>query len=58
MKDKGTGGIEAALNLIKAGVARRIELSKDVTAYKVPSNNPNKYLIRVDIWIDEEDEKC
>ena len=55
MKDKGTGGIEAALNLIKAGVARRIELSKDVTAYKVHSNNPNKYLIRVDIWIDEED---
>lgn len=41
--------LNAAIDLIVAGKATRLELRKGVTIYKVPSNKPDKYVIRMDL---------
>ena len=38
-----------AINLIVRGEAQRCEISNQVKVYKVPSANPNKYIIRIDV---------
>ena len=46
--------ISKAVSLIKAGELKRADLGLGLVAYKVPSNNPDKYIIRVDIKIAKE----
>lgn len=46
--------ISKAVSLIKAGELKRADLGHGMVAYKVPSNNPDKYIIRVDIKIAKE----
>ena len=41
--------IDEAINLIIDGKAVRISVQPDIIVYKVPSNNPDKYVIRIDI---------
>ena len=43
-----------AVRTIVSGDAARIEINKEIKAYKVPSNNPNKYTIRIDIKVEED----
>lgn len=38
-----------AISLIQEGVCNRVDLGHGMILYKVPSNNPNKYTIRLDI---------
>lgn len=38
-----------AISLIQEGICNRVDLGNSMTVYKVPSNNPNKYTIRLDI---------
>lgn len=38
-----------AIDLIVSGQAQRCEISNQVKVYKVPSGNPNKYIIRIDV---------
>lgn len=49
--------INKAVSLIKKGQLKRADLGHGMVAYKVPSSNPNKYIIRVDIKINVEEEK-
>ena len=45
--------ISKAVSLIKKGQLKRADLGHGMVAYKVPSNNPDKYIIRVDIKVKE-----
>lgn len=45
--------ISKAVSLIKKGELKRADLGHGMVAYKVPSNNPDKYIIRVDIKVRE-----
>ena len=45
--------ISKAVSLIKKGQLKRADLGHGMVAYKVPSNNPDKYIIRIDIKIKE-----
>lgn len=45
--------INKAVSLIKRGELKRADLGHGMVAYKVPSNNPDKYVIRVDIKVRE-----
>lgn len=38
-----------AISLIQEGTCNRVDLGHGMIIYKVPSNNPNKYTIRLDI---------
>lgn len=43
-----------AIKLITRGNSTKCEVNNRVKVYKVPSNNPNKYTIRVDIKVQED----
>lgn len=45
--------ISKAVSLIKKGELKRADLGHGMVAYRVPSNNPDKYIIRIDIKIKE-----
>lgn len=45
--------ISKAVSLIKKGELKRADLGHGMVAYRVPSNNPDKYIIRVDIKVRE-----
>jgi hypothetical protein len=45
--------ISKAVSLIKKGELKRADLGHGMVAYRVPSNNPGKYIIRVDIKVRE-----
>ena len=42
-----------AINLIVEGHCKKVEISDGVLVYKVPSQNPQKYIIRIDIKEEE-----
>lgn len=45
--------LEKACSLIQDGTCKRVDLGHNTVVYKVPSNNPKKYTIRVDIKVEE-----
>lgn len=47
--------LENAIATIKGNLATRLKLSDGTIVYKVPSNNPRKYIIRIDVKVVE---KC
>jgi hypothetical protein len=61
MNSEETKFIESAVNLIKKGVTNKLEIPKEksldehktIKVYKIPSKNPDKYTIRVDIQVEE-----
>lgn len=48
--------LKRAEKLIRTGEAKCVDMGHGTKIYKVPSNNPKKYIIRVDIKVNEEDE--
>lgn len=50
----GINSLRAAIRMILSGKRRRVDLSHGTIVYKVPSNNPNKYTIRIDMEVEEE----
>lgn len=48
--------ISKAINLIKDGLSVRIDLGSGLCVYKVPSGNPAKYTIRIDIKVNLEED--
>ena len=54
MLQKDLEAIKRAYELIQAGNCTRIDLGCGMIMYKVPSNNPKKYTIRLDIKVKEE----
>lgn len=47
--------LNQAIQLIKAGRMKRADIGHGMVVYKVPSNNPYKYTIRMDIKVEETD---
>lgn len=54
MLQKDLEAIKRAYELIRAGNCTRIDLGCGMIMYKVPSNNPEKYTVRLDIKVEEE----
>lgn len=57
--DLSTTGLKAlkkSILLIQEGSCNRVDLGSNTIVYKVPSPNPNKYTIRIDIKIKAEEE--
>lgn len=52
---KDLEAIKKAYTMIRKGYCTRVDLGLGSSVYKVPSNNPNKYTIRVDLKVNEED---
>lgn len=46
--------LNTAIEGIREGKFNKVDLGQGVKVYKIPSNNPHKYLIRVDIKVEEE----
>lgn len=47
--------LNRAIAMIKDGSFNRIDLGYGMLIYKVPSNNPKKYTIRLDIKVYEDE---
>lgn len=54
LTETGLKSIRSAVRLITKGKSKRVDLGNGTIVYKVPSNNPKKYTIRVDMKIEEE----
>lgn len=53
LTESGLTGLKNAITLIQNGQCKRVDLGHNTAVYKVPSNNPNKYTIRIDMKFDE-----
>lgn len=51
----GVNSLRAAIRMILNGKSERVDLGNGTSVYKVPSKNPNKYTIRIDMKIEEEE---
>lgn len=51
----GLESLADAVELIEKGT-KRVDLEHDTIVYRVPSNNPKKYTIRIDMKVSEEEE--
>lgn len=51
----GLTTIKTAVNLIRTTDVNRVDVGQGTIVYRVPSNNPRKYTIRVDMKIEEEE---
>ena len=54
LTEAGLKSIRSAVRLITKGKSKRVDLGNGVIVYKVPSNNPSKYVVRVDMKVEEE----
>lgn len=54
MLQKDLEAIKRAYAAIKQGHCNRIDLGCGMIMYKVPSSNPRKYIVRLDIKVKEE----
>lgn len=48
-------GLNQVISMIKDGYCNRVDLGHGMLIYKVPSSNPKKYTIRLDIKVCEEE---
>ena len=49
----GLTSLVNAVDLLRNSDVKRVDLGHDTIVYKVPTNNPKKYTIRVDMKFDE-----
>lgn len=45
--------VDKAVDAIKDGFQLNCKVNESIKVYKVPSNNPNKYTIRIDIKVED-----
>lgn len=53
LTNHGLMQIRNAVSQIREKGTKRVDLQDGTTVYKVPSNNPKKYTIRIDLKFDE-----
>ena len=53
LTNHGLGVIRNAISQIRKFGIKRVDVGHDTIVYKVPSNNPQKYTIRIDMKFDE-----
>lgn len=46
--------IQEAIKYVQTGRYKRVDVTENCTVYKVPSPNPKKYTLRVDIKVEED----
>lgn len=51
----GLASLRKAVMMIQAGESKRVDLGHGTIVYKVPSANPKKYTIRIDMKVEEEE---
>ena len=51
LSSAGLKSLKKAISLIHDGSCNRVDLGHNTIAYKVPSPNPDKYTIRIDIKV-------
>ena len=56
LTEAGTKSLCNAVRMIMNGDCKRVDLGHGTVVYKVPSNNPQKYTVRIDMKIEEETE--
>lgn len=54
LTDAGLNSLALAVNNIQKGLYKRVDLGHGTIAYKIPSNNPKKFTIRIDMKVEEE----
>lgn len=54
LTSSGLGSLAGAIRSIRDGKAKRVDLGHGTIVYEVPSNNPKKFTIRIDMKIEEE----
>lgn len=57
LTEHGMKSLGIAINLLLDSGVKKVDLGHDTIVYKVPSNKPGKYTIRIDMSIDESEEK-
>lgn len=57
MTQKEMESISTAVNLIMSGSVSKCAVNNRINVYKIPSANPEKYMIRVDIKVNREESK-
>lgn len=55
LTSSGLGSLALAINNIMEGKAKRVDLGHGTIVYAVPSNNPKKFTIRIDMKVEEEE---
>ena len=54
LTSSGLGSLSVAISNIMAGKAKRVDLGHGTIVYAIPSNNPKKLTVRIDMKIEEE----
>lgn len=57
MTQKEMESIFTSINLIMTGAVGKCAVNNRINVYKIPSPNPKKYVIRVDIKVSQEESK-
>lgn len=52
----GLTSLVNAVDLLRKSDTKRVDLGHNTIVYKVPSNHPKKYIIRIDMKFNEESE--
>lgn len=55
MTTSGLKSIKTAVINIEKEICTRVDLGNNTIVYKVPSSNPSKYTIRIDIRVNTEE---
>lgn len=50
---QGLDSLANAVNMLRTSDVKRVDLGHDTIVYKVPTGNPKKYTIRIDMKFDE-----
>ena len=54
---RGLDSLANAVNMLRTSDVKRVDLGHDTIVYKVPTGNPKKYTIRIDMKFDESEGK-
>lgn len=57
MTPKEMESVSTAVNLIMIGSVSKCAVNNRINVYKIPSANPEKYMIRIDIKVNQEESK-
>lgn len=57
LTEHGLASLANAVRMLRTSDVKRIDLGHDTIIYKVPTGNPKKYTIRVDMKFDESEDE-
>lgn len=57
LTEHGLASLANAVNMLRTSDVKRVDLGHDTTVYKVPTGNPKKYTVRIDLKFDESEDE-